>query len=183
MSGLALRHSFFLPGKKGRKEMRLRNCNYFCGVPSTPSLFHDSPGYSHRDSGGGGGIIKCKLQLYEYAERRGRRLAEREREDGGGGRRERALEKTIEERGAKSEGVLRRPECLAEREAKRRNQLRIAIGVCMPHLAPSLFLSTPHVAYREMGYLSSLSRPAPSGHGARVHATQGPSHGPALLRD
>ena len=83
---------FFLLGKRGSKEMRLRNCNYFCGVPSTPSLFHDSPGYSHRDSGGGGGIIKCKLQLYEYAERRGRRLAERE-----GGRRGREKGEGIRE--------------------------------------------------------------------------------------
>ena len=121
--------------------MRPRRRDYFADSVSfllLLLLFHDSLAYSHRDSGGGcdggggggEGIIKCKLRLYEYAKRRGRRGRE--------GGRERALEETIEERGAKREGVLRRPECLTEREREReRGRSKKPAMAILPLLPPS----------------------------------------------
>ena len=78
----------FCSGKGGERNAAALP-KLFCGLtPSLPSSFTTlCLAYSHGDSGGGG-IIKCKLRLYEYAKRRGRREEEETRE--------RALEGTIE---------------------------------------------------------------------------------------
>ena len=107
----------FCRGKGGERNAAALP-KLFCGLtPSLSLLFHDSRsglfGYSHGDSGGGGGgIIKCKLRLYEYAKRRGRRDEEERGEEG------EALEGTIEGGAGSQDGRGRFAAAKVERDSQ-----------------------------------------------------------------